>query len=318
MKFLIKKNFKKERSHKGTPIFGTGMEYHLVYEDTLYTTRVSKDKIRHRTGLNKEDLNSSPVLTDELKQAYLNNLERVRERIKDFYGEEALDSTNEVFWTKRGNIIITNDVLNTVFDDEADVNALILRYNIAAGGFSDIAPSLEMAAVTGKKYYVVEEEEFKTENFEGDINTKLKANAALNSLYEKGSSDGLLYLTWVVLSETQGFTRNNSKEVIVQALSDFIDGKLVNKDKKVCAKTFLEYANKWKNDKEGLIIEAVFNIAVYYGLIYLADGKYVTKDRNTILGSNKQMAIKILSDVKNIDELKDLKALVDKKIDDKK
>jgi len=314
MKFLIKKNHKKEKFIKDQAVYGTGIEYHSIYEDMLYTTRVSKDKIKYRTGLTEHDLKTSPVLLEDLRAVYIKNLDNVRQRISEVYGEEALDNTNEHFWNMKGSIKVTTDTLNTVFDDETDLDALILKYNIAAGGYSDIAPSLECALASGKNFYVVEQEEYNTENFEESVNLKLKANSALNNLYDKGSADGLLYLSWVVLSDTQGFTRNTSKEVIVNALSEYIDGILVNKDKKACAKNFLKYSKMWKDDKEGLITEAVFNVAVYYGLIYLIEGKYTTKHRTTVLSGNKQQAIKMLSDVKNIEELKELKEDVDTRL----
>ena len=315
MKFLIKKNHRKEKDINGRPVYGTGDAYHSIYEDYLYTKRLSKDKILFRTGLSEHDLKSSPVLLDDLKEVYLKNLENVRARVKEVYGEEVLDNTNEVFWSDKGKIKITSEMLNTVFDDETSVDSLLLKYNIAAGGFSDIAPSLECAMASGKTFYIVEQEEYNNEKFDDKVNLKLKASSALNALYEKGSTEALLYLSWVVLAETQGFTRANSKEVIVSALSDYIDGNLVNKDKKACAKNFIDYANMWKNDKEGLITEAIFNVGVYFGMIILIDGKYVTKNRTTTLGGNKKLAIKNLQDVKNIDELKELKELVDKRLE---
>jgi hypothetical protein len=314
MKFLIKKNHKKEKFIKDQAVYGTGIEYHSIYEDMLYTTRISKDKIKYRTGLNEHDLKTSPVLLEDLRAVYLKNLDNARQRILEVYGEDALDNTNEHFWNSKGVIKVTTDTLNTVFDDETDLDALILKFNIAAGGYSDIAPSLECALASGKNFYVVEQEEYNTENFEESVNLKLKANSALNNLYDKGSADGLLYLSWVVLNETQGFTRNTSKEVIVNALSEYIDGKLVNKDKKSCAKNFLHYAKMWKDDKEALITEAIFNVSVYYGLIYLIEGKYTTKTRTTVLSGNKANSIKMLSDVKNIEELKELKEDVDKRL----
>lgn len=313
MKFLIRKNYKKEKFIKGVPVYGTGQEYHSVYEDILYAKKVSKDKVKFRTGLTEHDLKSSPVLLDDLKEVYISKLPQARERIQGVYGDEALDDTNEVFWNKQGHISVSKDMLNTVFDDETDVNALILKYNIAAGGFSDIAPSLECALASSKKYYLVEQEELNSENFEESVNLKLKANAALNDLYEKGSSDGLLYISWVLLSETQGFTRNNSKEVIVESLSEYLEGKLVNKDKKACAKRFIEYAQMWKKDKESLIKEAVFNAGIYYGIIVLVEGKFMTKN-GTTLGGNKQLALKNLGDLKNIEELKALKEEIDTRL----
>jgi len=314
MKFLIKKNHKKEVTRKGVTVYGTGEEYHSIYEDSIAEKRVSANKIKRTTGLTEHDLKSSPVLLDDLKEAYLSNLESTRERIKDFYGEEALDSSNDIFWKDKGTVTINRETLNTIFDDENDIDALIFRYNVAAGGFSDIAPSLECAAASGRKYYLIEQEDYNNETFEDTVSSKLRANAELNHLYTKGSLDSLLYISWVCLNDTQGFTRNSSKEVIVGTLSDFIDGKLVNKDKKKCADRFLQLAGMWKTNKEALITEAVFEAAISYGLVFMLDGKYTTKARTTVLGSNKQKAIQNLLDAKNIEELKELKQEVDKKL----
>ena len=314
MKFLIKKNYKKEKNVNGNPVYGTGDAYHSIYEDCLYVKKTSPTTVRFRTGLNEHDLKSSPVLLEELRDVYIKNLPNTIERIKEVYGEEALDNSNTVFWNDKGKIQVTADMLNTVFDDETDIDALILKYNVAAGGFTDVAPSLECAQASGKTFYIVEQEEYNNEKFDDKVNFKLKASAALNNLYEKGSTEALLYLSWVVLAETQGFTRANSKEVIVSALSDYIDGNLVNKDKKACSKRFVEYANMWKNDKEALITEAIVNVGVYFGMIYLLNGKYVTKERGTTLGGDKKLAVKNLSDVKNIEELKELKAAVDERL----
>lgn len=315
MKFLIRKNYKKERNVNGQPVYGTGDSYHSVYEDVLYTKKISKDKQKFRTGLIEHDLISSPVLTEGLREVYIKDLDNVKERIRQVYGDEALDNTNEIFWSDKGKIKVTSDVLNTIYDDSKDVDALMLRYMIAAGGFTDVAPSLECALVSGKTFYIVEQEEYNNEKFEDSVVNSMKAMSTLNSLYEKGSADALLYLSWVVLPATQGFTRANSKEVIVSALADYIEGRLVEKDKKACAKNFVHYANMWKNDKEGLITETIFNVGVYFGYIYLLEGKYITKDRMTTLGGNKKLAIKNLQDVKNIEELQDLKAQVDKRLD---
>lgn len=314
MRFLIKKNHKKEVTRKGTTVYGTGEEYHSVYEDSISEKRISPTKIKRTTGLTMHDLKSSPVLFDDLKEAYIKNLESVRERIKEVYGEEALDDSNDTFWREKGSVTINNETLTTIFDDENDIDALIFRYNVAGGGFSDIAPSLDCAAVSGRKYYLIEQEEYNHETFEDSVASKLKANAELNNLYTKGSFDALLYISWVCLNDTQGFTRNSSKEVIVSTLSDFIDGKLVNKDKKKCADKFLSLVTAWKNDKETLITEAVFEAAINYGLILMIEGKYTTKARTTVLGSNKQKAIKNLLEAKNIDELKELKQEVDLKL----
>lgn len=315
MKFYIKKRAKKEKIVKGLTVYGSGEDYHAVYDDILFCKKIGEGKFKYRTGLTEQDIKSSPVLTDYLKKVYIEKLPKVIELIKNANLEEALDNTNSAYWERKGRLRLSPENMNTIFDDETDIEALILKYNIAGGGYSDIAASFDCAAGYGKTYYIVEVEEFSNESFTDKVADKLKAMGMLNDLYSKGSTEALLYLSWVLLDSTKGFTRNNSKEVIVEAISEYIEGKLVGKDKKQCPIEFVKYATKWKSDKEGLITEALFNAGVYFGHIFLLEGKYTTKERATILGPNKELAIKNLSDVKNIDELKELKAIIDKQLD---
>ncbi len=313
MKFLIQWNYKREAYKNGLPVYGTGNDYHKVEIDTLSEQAVAKDKIKTITGLTEDDLRNSPVLTPEEKEIYIKGLKKVQEKISKAFSADALDNYNDYFWKTHRTFKINNDALNSIYDDE-DPNHLILKYNILSGSFSSIAPSLEAALRTGRPFYMIEQGEADQQSYKNKIHFKLKANGALSQLEESGSIDALLYLSWVTLDQTQGFTRNTSKEVFLETLSEYIDGQLVKKDKKKCAENFYNNFLRWTNDKENLITEAIFKAGVHFGLIIHDKGKYITKSRNTILGSDEKESIDILLDAKNISELKELKKTVEDKL----
>lgn len=312
-KFLIQWNYRKEVFRKGLPVYGTGNEYHKVEVDTLSEQLVAKDKVKYITGLTDEDLQNSPVLTSEEKDIYIKQLKAVQKKITAAFSKDALDPFNEYFWKSRKLFKINNESLNSIYDDE-NPNHLILKYNILSGSYSSIAPNLESALRTGRPFYMIEQSEADEQSYKDKAHFKIKAMGALNELEESGNLDALLYITWVTLDVTQGYTRNTSKQVLLETLFEYIEGDLVKKDKKKCAESFYNNYMRWKNDKENLITEAIFRAAVHYGMIYYERGKFVTKDKNTILGSDEKDSINLLLDARNIAELKELKKTVEEKL----
>lgn len=312
-KFLIQWNYRKEAFQKGLPVYGTGDEYHKIEVDTLSEQLVAKDKIKYITGLTQEDIQNSPVLNTEEKEIYIKSLKTVQKKIEAAFSKDALDPFNDYFWKGRKTFKINKETLGSIYDDE-NPNHLILKYNILSGSFSSIAPSLESALRTGRPFYMIEQKEADQQSYKDRAHFKIKAFGALKELEESGTIDALLYLTWVTLDVTQGYTRNTSKEVLLETLVDYIEGNLVKKDKKKCAESFYNNYLRWKNDKENIITDAIFKAAVHYGMIYFDKGKYVTKAKNTILGSDEKESIDILLEGRNIAELKELKSEVETKL----
>lgn len=314
MKYLIQRNYKTEVLHKGVTLFGTGENNYSVHTDILAEERIDKNTVRKVTGLNEDDIKGSPVLTDEMKEIYLNRLPDVRKKVIEKYGESALDPTNDHFWKNRSTIRLDKNKLGQLHDDEENLADLILRFNILSGSFDDIAPSLETAKATGRNYYIIDLDDFNKSEFDDKISYKLKAVASLNELVEKSSKDALLYLTWVIVDDAKGYTKNTSSEVLAQVLYEYIEGALVKKNKKACAKIFYDNYNLWKTDKDSLITKAIFNAALYFGDIYLDKGQYTSKAGNTKLGTNEKKAIETLLDGPNIAELKELKKTIEEKL----
>lgn len=152
--------------------------------------------MRFVTGLDEQDILSNLALTDDEKKVYV-KLNKSREKVTKVYGLEALDFTNEIFWNpQRTTLKITNTTFSDVFDD-SEVEDLIFRMQVIGGGYSSIAPSLEITTErTGKKFYLTGEDEFVEKNYEEEYGAKRKAIAALDELLEGKGIDALLYLTW--------------------------------------------------------------------------------------------------------------------------
>lgn len=314
MKFSIKSTYPPEQMQGGATVYGTGPTPFISSSEDLHNILVGKDKIKFKTGLDEEDILSNRDLTDDEKMVYKDLVPEARKRVEKSFGKDALDFTNQSFWNpERTTLKITNTTFSNVFDDE-NVDDLIFRMSVIAGGYSTIAPTLEIAERTGKKFYLTGEEEFLEKNYEEEYGMKRKAIGALNDLLELKGIDALLYLTWNTVDSNNGFTKNTSKQVFEKTLMEFIEGKHVKYDKKDCAKKFYNNYIEWKNNKEAVIAKAIFNAAYHFGIIYLDEGTFKTSKRLTQLGSNISDSIKILMKPEHTNEFIEIKKEVDEKL----
>jgi len=314
MKFLIKSTHSPVQYEGGATVYGTGPSPFINSVEDLLAIPISKDKVRFVTGLSEEDIRSNVSLEEEEKEVYIKLIEPATKKILKVYGKEALDFTNDTFWNpQRTTLKITNTIFSNVFDDE-NVEDLIFRMQVIGGGYTTIAPSLEIAQRTGKKFYLTGEDEFTEKNYEEEYGAKRKAIAALDELLESKGIDALLYLTWNTVDNNNGFTKNTSKQVFEKTLMEFIDGKHVKHGKKDCAKQFYNNYVEWKNNKEGVIAKAILNAAYHFGFIYLDDGKFKTSKRLTQLGSTLDESLKILMKSEHQNEFIELKKSVDEKL----
>lgn len=314
MKFLIKALHSPVQYEGNSVIYGSGASPFVHSTENLFADPISKDKIRFRTGLDEQDILSNNMLLDDEKKVYIKVAENAKERIVKVYGQDAIDPTNETFWTGQRTILrITNSIFSNVFDDD-NIEDLIFRMQIIGGGYASIAPTLEIAERTGRKFYLTGEDEFIEKNYTEEFGVKRKAIAALDTLLEQKGIDALLYLTWNTIESNKGFTKNTSKPVFEKALMEFIEGKHVKVGKKECAKKFYDNYVEWKNNKETIIARAIINAAYHFGDIYLDEGKFKTSRRITQLGSTLEESLKILMKPEHQNELIDIKKSVEDKL----
>ena len=314
MKFLIKAVHSPVQYEGSNVVYGSGETPFINNTEDLLAIPIGKDKVKFKTGLNKADILSNTMLTEDEKKVYVKVAEEAREKIVDAYGEEEIDPTNEAFWGgQRATLKITNTTFSDVFDDE-NVDDLIFKMQVIGGGFTSVAPTLEIAERTGKKFYFTGEDEFTEKSYEEEYGVKRKAIAALDTLLEQKGIDALLYLTWNTIDKNKGFTKNTSKQVFETTLMEFIEGKHVKVGKKACAKKFYDNYMEWKNNKDSAIAKAIVNAAFHFGELYHDDGKYKTSKRMTILGSTLEESLKILMKPENQNEFIDIKKVVEEKL----
>lgn len=314
MKFLIKALHSPVNYEGGSQVYGSGESPFIDNTEDLLAIPVTKDKVKFVTGLTEQDILSNNGLTDDEKKVYVKVAESAKEKVLRVYGENAVDSTNETFWSgPRVTLKITNSIFSNVFDDE-NVEDLIFKMQVIAGGYSSIAPTLEIAERTGKKFYLTGEDEFTEKNYKEEFGVKRKAIAALDEILEQKGIDALLYLTWNTLDKNNGFTKNTSKQVFETALMEFIEGKHVKSGKKDCAKRFYDNYVEWKNNKDGVIAKAIVNAAYHFGELYFDDGKFKTSKRMTMLGSTLEESLKILMKPEHQNEFIDIKKTVEEKL----
>lgn len=314
MKFLIKALHSPVNYEGGSQVYGSGESPFIDNTEDLLAIPVTKDKVKFVTGLTEQDILSNNGLTDDEKKVYVKVAESAKEKVLRVYGENAVDSTNETFWSgPRVTLKITNSIFSNVFDDE-NVEDLIFKMQVIAGGYTSIAPTLEIAERTGKKFYLTGEDEFTEKNYKEEFGVKRKAIAALDEILEQKGIDALLYLTWNTLDKNNGFTKNTSKQVFETALMEFIEGKHVKSGKKDCAKRFYDNYVEWKNNKDGVIAKAIVNAAYHFGELYFDDGKFKTSKRMTMLGSTLEESLKILMKPEHQNEFIDIKKTVEEKL----
>lgn len=314
MKFLIKALHSPINYEGGSQVYGSGESPFIFNTEDLLAVPISKDKVRFTTGLLEQDILSNNTLTDEEKKVYVKVAEEARVKVIKVFGDSAVDPTNDTFWSgPRVSLNITNTTFSNIFDDE-NVEDLIFRMQVIGGGYSSIAPTLEIAERTGKKFYLTGEDEFTEKKYEEEYGVKRKAIAALDTLLEQKGIDALLYLTWNTVKMNDGFTKNTSKQVFEKTLMEFIEGKHVKSGKKDCAKKFYDNYVEWKNNKEAVIAKAIFNAAHHFGEIYLDEGTFKTSRRLTHLSSNTEDSLKILMKPEHQNEFIEIKKLVEEKL----
>ena len=236
MKFIIRRVVGEEKFEGGMTVYGTGTKAAFTETDVLKAELVNEKtgEVRYTTGLEEDDIKSNPLISSTERDVYLKQLKEIRKRVVDKYGETAIEATNSTFWDKRQSFTINNETLEHFFDTD-NLEHAILRQNIIGGGYDAIAPNRVSALSNQKRYYITEEETEKERTFEGS-SYKIKASAQLNEIVETKGSDTLLYLTWVLVPNAQGFTKNSSKTAMTEILFEFINGALTKVDKKKCAK----------------------------------------------------------------------------------
>jgi hypothetical protein len=101
---------------------------------------------------------------------------------------------------------------------------------------------------------------------------------------------------------------------LIKILREFIEGNLVDKQKKKCAKEFNSYVEMWESEqtRKNVYLRAYLHAAEQYAQIFSKDGVYFTS-WDVELGKTLEDCMNKLSQNKYSSDVKKLKEEVDKR-----
>lgn len=255
----------------------------------VFTTGLEEDKVQFFKWYSEEDE----------KKEIIKQIKEYKPIIRDYFGgEDVIEPSNRFFWRENRDVFrfsINNETTDVFYDTKNPVHAL-LYLSIVAGAFIDtVAPTKDWAERTQVPYYLALETDDTSSAEENEDYTRSDAHALLSELRREESPDALFIIAWCVQYDTNAFgayARSTSVKDLVNYHIKYIDGKLVTKQKKNTAKTFVDYVTKWKGQqtRPRLYAEAYLKAGEYFSFLQQREKKYTTDD-GTILGGTITEAV---------------------------
>lgn len=294
--------------------FNLGLEKygHVLFPGTYHTLGIwEKEDIggsgmgRPMTGLDEfapeldrlpEDERKSKVKEIRKAVAFLEKTLAANElnvNDKDFWGKvKVIRRDNLRFWK---NIIIAPSNEAIVLDPK-DPEGLIKIFAIEAGGFPDIAPSLEEAqrSSSDAKFYLDKLEKTSETQISGNV-LETKAKAVLLDLYENNLSK-LNYVAKVVDANSIQYVKSTPSAVLFKNMFEYIEGKMDRIGKKESAKRFLNICDL---DMETLKLRSLVKDANFYGYVKDKNGKIYEGNSELLLGENSTDVVEYLKNPLN-------------------
>ena len=318
-KIAIKPYLDSKVDNMGLQNYGLALFDGVFHEEQISCLEINGIK-RYRTGLN-EFAPELLDLTPEEKEAKVKQIRMVVSQLerqlnsnmvepddKEFWNKiKLLKPDNSEFWDKI-KLRCGNEPL--FLDPERDPYDLIKLYAIENEGFSMIAKSLEDAKRMNKvpKFYLDRLEESASTNTEVKklIN---KAAAELQKLFDKNQNK-LFYVAKILDINSAQYKKSTPNDIVYDNMDKFINGELVNKDKRKTAQLFLDVA---RLDMDVLKLRAIIKDASYYKIIATkADGFVYHLSSATMMGRNSTDAVEFLKNPLNEQVLTDIQNQVEK------
>lgn len=275
----------------GLQKYGLSLFDGAFHEEQLACLEINGIK-RYLTGLNEfaPDVKDLPAEEQEAKikqiRAIVSQLEKelaanmVDPADKEFWNKiRLLKPDNFDFWDK---IKIRCGNEPVYLEPDKDPYDLIRLYAIEAGGFSIVAKSLEEARrmAVPPKFYLDKLEE--TASVQTEVKKlRNKALAELQKLFDKNQNK-LFYVAKVLDPNSAQYKKSTPNDIIYDNMDKYINGELMDKDKRKTAQRFLDTVNL---DMEALKIRAMVKDSTYYKFIATkADGFIYHMETTTMMG----------------------------------
>lgn len=276
--------------------------------------------VMYKNGLNEFDESIQSIENEEEKEAKILEIRETVAKLERMTGNHAVaDVKSNDFWssikyinpfnvdTWEGRTLTVSNlvtVLNPSVKDD-----LITIKAIEGGGYSLVAPSLEVARISGGRYRFYLDKEEITASVSVSADTKFfEAGNILNKLLVENPTKMFYVLKLVTKIGNSEYKKTTSPQILFDALSKYIQGKGEEK-KPAAVKNFLRVNGMSDADLE---VGSYFKDAVRLHIIHFTDGHYVIRDNGTRIGSNEANAMSYLQSASNVDIYKSLKESVDR------
>jgi len=315
----IRPYFDERVDNMGLQKYGLSLFEGAFHEEQLSCLEINGIK-RYLNGLNEfaPEVKNLPLEDQEAKikqiRAVVSQLEKelaaniVSPEDPEFWNKiKLLRHDNFEFWDKI-KIRCGNEPI--YLEPEKDPYDLIKMYAIESSGFSMIAKSLEEARrmPTPPKFYLDKLEETASVNTEVK-KLRNKAVAELQKLFDKNTNK-LFYVAKSLDMNSAQYKKSTPNDILYDNMDKYINGELVDKDKKRTAQRFIDVANL---DMESLKIRAIVKDSSYYKFIATkADGFIYHMQTTTMMGRNSSDVIEYLKNPLNEEILIDLTKKVEK------
>ena len=309
----IRPYFDSTVDNMGLQKYGLSLFDGAFHEETIACLEINGIK-RYLTGLNEfaPDIKDLPL--DE-QEAKIKQIRTVVSQLEKELAANVIDPTDEMFWNKvkllkqdnadfwdKIKIRCGNEPVH--LEPNNDPYDLIRLYAIEAGGFSIVARSLEEARNKSvpPKFYLDRLEESASLNTEVK-KLRNKALSELQKLFDKNQNK-LFYVAKNLDINGAQYKKSTPNDIIYDNMDKYINGDLVDKDKKKTAQRFLDAATL---DMETLKIKAIAKESSYYKFIATkADGFVYHMSTTTMMGRNLIDVVEYLKNPLNEEILIDL------------
>lgn len=290
----------------------------VFHEEQLACLEVNGIK-RYLTGLNEYAFELKDLDPEE-REAKVKQIRATVAQLEKDLAANIIDPDDSEFWNKVKLLKPDNSEFwdkikvrcsnEPVPLDPKDPYDLIRIYAIESGGFSIIAKSLEDARnqPTPPKFYLDKLEETASTNTEVK-KLRNKAGSELQKLYDKNQNK-LFYVAKVLDPMSTQYKKSTPNDIIYENMDKFINGELIEKEKRKTAQRFLDTVNL---DMETLKIRAIIKDASYYKFIATkADGFIYHMQSNSMMGRTPSDVAEYLKNPLNEEILVDLTKKVEK------
>jgi hypothetical protein len=297
----------------GLQKYGLSLFDGAFHEESIACLEINGIK-RYLTGLNEyaPEVKELPL---EEQEAKVKQIRRVVSQLERELAANVVDPDDKEFWNKikllrpdngefwdKIKIRCGNEPVH--LEPNTDPYDLIRLYAIDAGGFSIVAKSLEDARNKSVpvKFYLDKLEESASLNTEVK-KLRNKALSELQKLFDKNQNK-LLYVAKILDPNGAQYKKSTPNDIIYDNMDKYINGDLIEKDKKKTAERFLESTAL---DMETLKIRAIAKESSYYKYIATkADGFIYHMSTTTMMGRNISDVVEYLKNPLNEEILVDL------------